>query len=77
MKIDTVHFSITLIAGIIFLMIPAFVNAWICGTFANAIDRLGSKIMWMIPLLAFMSLFQHQMKKMDPQFSKKNREYSF
>jgi hypothetical protein len=26
-------------------------NAWDCGTFANAIDRLGCKVMWLIPLL--------------------------
>ncbi len=24
-------------------------NAWVCGTFANAIDRLGSKMIWLFP----------------------------
>ncbi|MGB4850613.1 MAG: hypothetical protein WBP41_21985 [Saprospiraceae bacterium] len=24
-------------------------NAWICGTFANSIDRLGAKMIWLIP----------------------------
>lgn len=27
------------------------VNAWACGTFANAIDRLGVKMIWLIPLV--------------------------
>jgi hypothetical protein len=32
------------------------VNAWVCGTFANAIDRLGSKMIWIVPFLAMTSL---------------------
>lgn len=31
-------------------------NAWACGTLANAIDRLGSKVIWLIPLLAVIGL---------------------
>jgi hypothetical protein len=35
---------LVVIAGVV-------LNAWDCGTFANAIDRLGCKVMWLIPLL--------------------------
>lgn len=28
-------------------------NAWACGTFANALDRLGARTMWLLPFLAF------------------------
>ncbi len=41
-----------------------FLNAWICGTFANAIDRLGAKMMWLIPLIGIIGLFKaYQFKK--------------
>ncbi len=33
-----------------------FINAWDCGTFANAIDRLGCKMIWLFPLSAFILL---------------------
>lgn len=29
------------------LLLALFINAWSCGTFANAIDRLGAKMMWL------------------------------
>ncbi|GIV29156.1 MAG: hypothetical protein KatS3mg028_0222 [Bacteroidia bacterium] len=37
---------------VVFLMLflGIVINAWVCGTFANAIDRLGCKMMWLIPL---------------------------
>lgn len=38
------------------LLLAVLVNAWDCGTFANAIDRLGCKMMWLIPLAAILLL---------------------
>jgi hypothetical protein len=35
------------------VLLGVLCNAWICGTFANALDRLGAKVMWLIPLLAW------------------------
>ncbi len=29
-------------------------NAWDCGTFANAIDRMGCKVMWLVPFLTIL-----------------------
>ena len=31
-------------------------NAWICGTFSGAIDRLGCRMIWLIPFLAIMAM---------------------
>jgi hypothetical protein len=46
--------------GILFILFLSIIyNAWICGTFANAIDRLGAKVMWMIPLVAFIGIANH------------------
>ncbi|MDQ3048712.1 MAG: hypothetical protein M3R27_14275 [Bacteroidota bacterium] len=43
--------------GLLFIFISALiVNAWSCGTFANAIHRLGCKIIWILPLLALILL---------------------
>lgn len=38
------------------VLLGILVNAWTCGTFANAIDRLGCKMIWLIPLLTSLSL---------------------
>jgi len=43
--------------GIIFI-ISIILNAWDCGTFANAIDRLGCKMIWLIPLTASIFLWE-------------------
>lgn len=40
------------------LLSGVFLNAWSCGTFANAIDRLGCRMMWLLPFLAFLLLAQ-------------------
>lgn len=32
------------------------VNAWTCGTFANAIDRLGVKVIWLLPLIVAIAM---------------------
>lgn len=40
------------------ILLGVIVNAWVCGTFANAIDRLGSKLIWLVPLLAIIGLLK-------------------
>ncbi len=37
-------------------LISILLNAWVCGTFANAIDRLGSKMIWLLPFSILLSL---------------------
>ena len=34
-------------------------NAWISGTFANAINRLGCKMIWLIPFIALIGIVQY------------------
>lgn len=48
---------------ILIVMIGVLVNAWACGTFANAIDRLGAKSMWLIPLVAIVGLLNIRSKR--------------
>jgi hypothetical protein len=40
------------------IIFGVLINAWDCGTFANAIDRLGCKMIWLIPLLATLSIIK-------------------
>ncbi|MBK9107634.1 MAG: hypothetical protein IPM92_04440 [Saprospiraceae bacterium] len=52
----------------LYLVSAVFINAWACGTFANAIDRLGSKMIWIFPLLVILILLRifnerHQLLK--------------
>ncbi|MDW8346388.1 MAG: hypothetical protein RML94_05470 [Bacteroidia bacterium] len=42
----------------IILFLGVFLNAWDCGTFANAIDRLGCKVIWLVPLMMGVVLSQ-------------------
>ncbi len=35
----------------VLVLLGVLCNAWVCATFANAIDRLGAKVMWLLPLL--------------------------
>lgn len=39
---------------VIFILIAILLNAWDSATFGNAIDRLGCKMMWLIPYLGFL-----------------------
>lgn len=41
---------------IILIIWSILINAWACRTFANAIHRLGSKMIWFIPLLTLTGL---------------------
>ena len=40
------------------LLLAVLLNAWICGTFSGAIDRLGAKMSWLLPLLALTLVIQ-------------------
>ena len=46
-----------MLTGALILM-GILINAWVCGTFANPVDRLGSKMIWLIPLYALIILFR-------------------
>ncbi|MFZ5553914.1 MAG: hypothetical protein ACOZCO_12430 [Bacteroidota bacterium] len=48
---------------LLLFMVGITLNAWVCGTFANAIDRLGSKMMWIIPFMAFTAVYLIIFKK--------------
>lgn len=39
---------------LVLVLLGIIVNAWVSGTFANAIDRLGSKMIWMFVLIPLM-----------------------
>lgn len=39
---------------LIVILLGVLINAWASGTFANAIDRLGAKTMWLIPLVTIL-----------------------
>jgi hypothetical protein len=52
-------FSAPIKSLIILFMIGILVNAWDCGTFANAIDRLGCRMIWLIPLLGLIVVFNY------------------
>lgn len=40
------------------VILGILLNAWVSGTFANAINRLGCKMIWLIPFLATIGLIQ-------------------
>jgi hypothetical protein len=40
------------------LLLAVFLNAWASGTFAMAVDRLGSKMMWILPMLAILGMLE-------------------
>ena len=41
---------------VLILLMGILVNAWACGTLANAIDRLGAKMIWILPLVSYLHL---------------------
>jgi hypothetical protein len=48
------------------LLLGVFINAWVCGTFANPINRLGNRMTWLIPaytMLLFLWLKTKAIKK--------------
>ncbi|HEX8517911.1 MAG TPA: hypothetical protein VF868_17075 [Bacteroidia bacterium] len=54
----------TTAGNILFIIIAAILlNAWDCGTFANAIDRLGCKMIWLLPMSAGLIVTHHLQRK--------------
>ncbi len=51
-------------AGIL-LGLGILIHAWVCGTFANPIDRLGNKMIWILPFLAMILLLKADSKFKD------------
>ena len=52
----------------ILFFIGILLNAWDCGTFANASDRLGCKIVWLIPfvtMIMFWRILQNRKRNVD------------
>ncbi len=48
------------LATVLFLFTFGIVlNAWVSGTFANAINRLGCKMIWIVPFLAIIGIVQY------------------
>lgn len=47
---------------VILILLGVIIHAWICGTFANAIDRLGTKMIWLLALAPL--LWTMKMKKL-------------
>jgi hypothetical protein len=48
--------------GTVAVLLAVVVNAWSCGTFANAIDRLGSKVSW-LPCLMVLIWAIHRLER--------------
>lgn len=51
LTIKTCQINKELFAIILILLSGILINAWACGTLANAINRLGTKVIWLIPLI--------------------------
>lgn len=52
------HLNRNLKAVVILFFIGIILNAWDCGTFANPIDRLGCKMIWLIPFMTTIFLWK-------------------
>lgn len=44
---------------LIIFSVGILLNSWVSGTFANAINRLGCKMIWLIPFITIMGLIQY------------------
>jgi hypothetical protein len=49
----------------ILLVLGILIHAWVCGTFANPVDRLGNKMIWLLPFFALILLFKADSKFKD------------
>jgi hypothetical protein len=43
---------------LILFIVSIILNAWVSGTFANAIDRLGCKMIWLLPFVTLIGIAQ-------------------
>lgn len=50
----------TIISFFVLLILALLLNAWSCGTFANALDRLGAKVIWLLPFGVLLSIFSRK-----------------
>ena len=49
--------QVLVLVGLI-IVLGIIINAWVCGTFANSIGRLGNRMIWLIPAYTLISLSQ-------------------
>lgn len=47
----------------VMFLLAILINAWSCGTLANAIDRLGSKMIWLVPFITIILLLKVRRNK--------------
>lgn len=47
-----------LVLLVVFLLLGVLVNAWVCGTFANPINRLGNRMIWLLPVASLLVFFR-------------------
>jgi len=50
------HHDKRVLSMILIVILGVVINSWACGTLANAIDRLGGKIIWLIPLISIIGV---------------------
>lgn len=50
---------------LILLFLAVLLNAWDCGTFANAIDRFGCKMIWLVPMASLLALSKYFLSRKD------------
>ena len=52
-----------LLIVLVLVILGVLLNAWVSGTFANSIDRLGCKMIWLIPMISLIGLIQLHFNK--------------
>jgi len=52
-----------LLMVLILVILGVLLNAWVSGTFANSINRLGCKMTWLIPMISLIGLIQLYINK--------------
>lgn len=53
-----------LLSIILIVILGILINSWACGTLANAIDRLGTKVIWLIPLISIIGVINIWYRKL-------------
>lgn len=56
--------DLLLLSGLIILL-GILVNAWVCGTFANPINRLGNRMIWLIPFFSTLLMYRPLIKALE------------
>lgn len=60
------------LAVMLIILLSILVNAWSCGTLANAIDRLGTKVIWLIPLSVIIGFLNGWSKNRANEYNEAN-----